>query len=640
MSQNTLTSLAILKVNVDHGKDYLDYLRPFILDVLVREKPEPITDRVVSELIAQHFGLVIPERVVEIVLRRIARRRYIERSHGMYRVTRTIPDPRIVSKMVEAERHIMAVVRGLQEFSHGRIDTITTDEGAVSAICAFLAEFDVTCLRAYLRGTAIPDVHDTHKRDIVLVSEYVQHLSRNAPVRFKSLNVLVQGHMLANALMCPDLRDAPKNYKHVTFYLDTPLLVRALGAEGEAKQAAVRDLISLVTRLGGRVAAFLHSREELQRVLQGAASFLERRDGRGAIVLEARRRGTTKSDLLLLAESVDDNLSNADIEVDATPKYTEELQIDETIFEQVLDDEVSYYNPRAKLYDINSVRSIFVARGSIAAPSLEKSKAVVVTSNSGFAKAAWEYGQRYESSRSVSSVITDFSLANMAWLKAPMEESSVPTTQLLAFSYAALEPSSGLLDKYLNEIDRLETHGRISARDHQLLRSSPHVYRELMHMTLGEESALTEETISETLQRVSSEIVKEESEKLSLEQQDHQETRDALGREEVLNQRIVSGLYGRCRRKADRWAWVVSGLLVTLLAVGVSAGVGRYPGIPIAAALVIGGSVALGIMTLMNLVLGSTVKGLHNWLGAKFLKRSIERERNALGVDINGPQRY
>ena len=41
MSTNTLTSLAILKVHVDQGKDYLDYLRPFILEVLIETQPRP-----------------------------------------------------------------------------------------------------------------------------------------------------------------------------------------------------------------------------------------------------------------------------------------------------------------------------------------------------------------------------------------------------------------------------------------------------------------------------------------------------------------------------------------------------------------------------------------------------------------------
>ena len=134
----------------------------------------------------------------------------------------------------------------------------------------------------------------------------------------------------------------------------------------------------------------------------------------------------------------------------------EAFQIDEAAFEEILEDEVSYYNPRAKEYDINSVRSIYVIRGKKPAPSVEKAQTIFVTSNSGFARAAWEYGQQFDASRNVSSVISDFTLANIAWLKAPIGAPTVPVTQLLAFSYAALEPSRELLGRYLKEIDRLE----------------------------------------------------------------------------------------------------------------------------------------------------------------------------------------
>ncbi len=79
MATNTLTSLAILKVNVDQGRDYLDYLRPFILQILVEYKPDPITDTVVSKHIRERFGLEIPERTVQIVLRRLAKTHVINR---------------------------------------------------------------------------------------------------------------------------------------------------------------------------------------------------------------------------------------------------------------------------------------------------------------------------------------------------------------------------------------------------------------------------------------------------------------------------------------------------------------------------------------------------------------------------------
>ena len=293
----------------------------------------------------------------------------------------------------------------------------------------------VSCLRSYLRGTAIPDMAEGSSIDKALVSNYVQTIHLNEPERFNSFLVLVQGHMLANALICTDLENAPKSFTGVTFYLDTPVLVRRLGLEGKAKQNAASELIVLLRNLGGKVAAFSHSREELRNVIHGASAYLESPDGRGAIIQEARQVGTTRSDLILLAETADEKFSEAGIEVEPTPGYTERIQIDEAAFEQVLVDEVSYFNTRAKEFDVNSVRSIYVKRNRKLIPSLEKSHAVLVTSNSAFAKAAWQYGQRYAPSQAASTVITDFTLANIAWLKAPMGGPAVPTTQLMAFCY-------------------------------------------------------------------------------------------------------------------------------------------------------------------------------------------------------------
>ena len=275
MSTVTLTSLAILKVHIDQGNDYLDYLRPFILQVLVEHKPDPVTIEVVSDYIRTQFGLEIPRRTVEIVLKRISKRHPLKKKYGVYQITGDLPDPQLASKQASAEEHIRAVLHGLRQFSQETITPIANDEDAVTAICAFLARFAITCLRAYLRGTAIPGLEGDHQTDIVLVSDYIQQVQQVDREQFNSFLILVQGHMLANALLCPDLQNTPKTYQNVTFYLDTPLLVQRLGSDGEAKQAAARELIALVSNLGGKFAAFSHSRDELKQVLQGAANFLE-----------------------------------------------------------------------------------------------------------------------------------------------------------------------------------------------------------------------------------------------------------------------------------------------------------------------------------------------------------------------------
>ena len=485
-----------------------------------------------------------------------------------------------------------------------------------------------------------------------LVSNYVQFISNNEPERFRSFLILVQGHMLANALVCPDLQNAPQSFTGVTFYLDTPVLIRKLGLEGIAKKNAADELIVLLKNLGGKAAVFSHSREELYNVIQGAANYLESPDGRGSIIQEARRAGTAKSDLILLAETVDDKLSNGGIEVEPTPGYTERIQIDEAIFEQVLVDEISYFNPRAKEYDVNSVRSIYVKRNRKHIPSLEGSHAVLVTSNSAFAKAAWQYGQQYSTSRSASTVITDFTLANLAWLKAPMGGLAVPRTQLMAFSYAAVQPSRDLLGKYLNEIERLEKQGTFSERDLQLLRSSPMVSDELMNLTLGNDELLTEETITEILERVTDEIKAEEADRAEQSERDRlvaqQAFEEETGRTEQLRReklttqqaleeqiqqkdRILSQLHFDCRKRAKFWARVIS-LVVSLVLIAII----TVPQLEITGLPPWGrwSITSIAIVLTMASLYGLTMKGTYPWIEKTLRTKFVNSQAKTLGVDL------
>ena len=266
MLSQTLTSLAILRVNVDHGRDYLDYLRPFVLEVLVGCTFNRTTTLHVKSRIEEQFGLVIPLRSIDIVLRRLTREYpgSLKRDKDRYRITSELTDPGIAAKRVVAERHITAVLHGLREFSKRTSQPVTSEAEAKDAICAFLARFDIECLRADIRGTAIPDMDRRTDSYVALVGNYVRELKNTNPERFASFSKLVQGHMLANALICPDLKDAPKTYRNLTLYLDTPLLVQLLGYEGLHKQEAVRELIRLVSQNGGRFATFYHSRTGTQ----------------------------------------------------------------------------------------------------------------------------------------------------------------------------------------------------------------------------------------------------------------------------------------------------------------------------------------------------------------------------------------
>ena len=624
MTTDTLTSLAILKVNIDRGRDYLDYLRPFVLQVLADGQLEEISDSTVTERIEQEFGLVIPPRTVQIVLRRLCKAKHLKREYDVY-FPINVPDPGLSQARKQARKKIQETIAGLVEYANQESQLSIDEAQATDAICSFLSKFDVSCLRMYLQETTIPEIADCKEADITLVGKYVLYLQEIDTNLLESFMVVVQGHMLANALLCPDLKSS-RNYRGVTFYLDTPLLVQLFGLEGKRKREAIEELLRLLRELDGRISIFSHSREEFGRVLDGAAGKIDAPDGRGGIVFEARLQGTTKSDLLLLATTVDDELLKNGIQLRRTPEYESRFQIDEMEFEHTLEDEVSYFNEQAKAYDINSVRSIYVLRGGECPVSVEKSRAILVTSNTAFAKAAWQYGRKHEASKEVSSVIADFSLANIAWLKAPMGAPSLPMAEVMAFSYAAAQPSSGLISKFLAEIEKLKASGKVTSRQHQLLRSSPTVYDDLMDLTLGDDSALTKESIYETLRRVESEMLSEKEDELSIEKAAHKETQEKLRSLIHQQQKKNAAIYWRCRRVATTASVALVSIISAPVLVSLVMDAGFWVDFVSGKTIYLFGSIVMLVANILSLGFGFTALVMYRRVHRKILRWLLRRE--------------
>lgn len=635
MSNKTLASLALLKATINAGGDYLHYLRPFVLHVLNRTDATSTTAESVANAILHDFGMVIPPSIITIVLRRIAKRNKLRRHQNAFEKLGPLPNPRLEQRQAEADHHINAILSDLQTFSQSTANPLPSRAAAITAVCTFLSRFDITCLRMYLRSTALPPIDDPSDTDILLVSDYVSHLHANSPARFDSFLVVVQGHMLANALTCPDLGNAPLSYKKTTFYMDTPLVVRFLGAEGSERQASSKQLVRLVTQLGGHFALFAHSCDETKTVLVNAAKYIDHPDGRGEIVAAARRGHITKADLHLLAEQFEETLHSLGVQTHPSPEIIPSYEIDEEILEERLTAAIPYFNPNAATYDVRSVRSIYALRRNTQPRSIEAARAVFVTSNDTFASVAWEYGREVEESLAVSSVISDFTLANTAWLKAPAGAPDVPTTQVLAFCYAALQPSRELLLKFLEEADRLEEKGVLTPRDHQLLRSSPNLEGDVMRLTMGSTDAVTEDAVIAARDRALEEFSKEETQKRVREQKEHAATQSILQTERARRLAMVESAYWACRTTAEQIAklFAYGASLIVLGLEGVSVWQ-AYSASGTTPWWAVGSVILVDLIALTDFLFGSTLRKLHNGVLTRVQGRLLDREARRLGIDV------
>ncbi len=84
-SVETIASLAMLKVNADaQGHDYLDYLVPFVCQIIGHQAGQAINVLDVRKGLREQFGLRLPAGPVELVLKRLARRKVLANTSGVY----------------------------------------------------------------------------------------------------------------------------------------------------------------------------------------------------------------------------------------------------------------------------------------------------------------------------------------------------------------------------------------------------------------------------------------------------------------------------------------------------------------------------------------------------------------------------
>lgn len=255
----TLVSLAMLKIKQDRGGDYLDYLKPFIKHILSEWNTAPLNDTEISERLKNIHGLIIPSKVVQIVLKRLVRDGVLYKKNGAFFVAQNAEPPEWIPHKAEAERNITFITNALIGFAKEHVGKEIDEPSALDCFLVFLSKFSIPCLKNFLRNTALPEAPKNGDWRIILVSEFVKHIARNSPEKFDAFMVLAQGHMLANALLCPDLSSLKANYRDVTFYFDTPILLNILGLSGREKQAAISELLSLIKNLGGKISYFSHT---------------------------------------------------------------------------------------------------------------------------------------------------------------------------------------------------------------------------------------------------------------------------------------------------------------------------------------------------------------------------------------------
>ncbi|WP_146233354.1 hypothetical protein [Arthrobacter psychrolactophilus] len=541
-SNALLASLAIIKANWDESQGtYIDNFLPFFLDAVRTSVSDDIEMQSLHDSIHDRFGMQIPLGVLTTLSKRAARQNYGRRENGLF-----IRDPKKIDTLPSLDlqksdylRKQSALVNELMAFTLDKFKTIFTETEAEDALLAHVEEYSTSILGSFVRGDQYPAKSDhTENPDIdYIVNSFISHVVKSLPESFAHLEAVVKGSMLAVSLYLPDASEIGRGFDRTTLYLDTPLIVRALGFEGTQAKSVIDDLLTLCRSTGAEISCFEHNVDEVKGILNRASRNL----GGLAGVRSQRRQtdihfesvGTTSSDILLLTQSLEDNIAKLDIRIAEKPVVSSSLTIDELELERQMDEEMGYSSRDALLNDLDSLTAIHRLRNGRSNAHLETCRAILVTSNGRLARIGQAFFVR-GGDHQWPVAITDHHLTTLVWLKKPHAAPDLPRRQILADCFAALEPGKRLWERYLVEIDRLGIAGKASESDLMILRYSTEAERGLMERTLGNPANVNSESVTEILEKAKAELAKP-----SLEARDNAMASELEAREELLGTREI-----------------------------------------------------------------------------------------------------
>lgn len=512
MSAKTLASLALIKSRYDSEKsDVLDTLRPFVALVVAKRGLVKLTAIDVQSKLLDEFGIAIPRHSVELLLRRLARSGQINKVGDNYDVVKLDNNVENFERMrADATRHQSASILGLVDYAATHLNQALSEDDAESSLYNYIDQYSIDCIKAYSSGSIVPVHGKSNKHWHFIVSSYVNYISTREPDKFKHLLTVVMGRMLSNAFLGEDLIDTAMHFSDTTVYLDTPIVLQLLGVLGDAPQLLAEEMLVLLRKVKAKIRVFEHVTEEIDAILRTAEHLLELPSGgRGNVIINLREIGRSPSDVAMLRASLGDQLEAKGVIIEATPAYVTTFQIDEAALEaEMTTSGLLYRADAARRTDINSIRAIYVLRRRKTPRKVENCGAIFITNNSGLARAAYAYGRRHEESQGLSTVITDFSLTNLLWLKAPVDYVDVPRKMIAVDCYAALRPSDTFWGAFLKEVEKLEKIGLVTATQHQYLRYELRVRQDLMNLTLGDPETLTDDQVMQVLSRHEHELTK------------------------------------------------------------------------------------------------------------------------------------
>jgi hypothetical protein len=474
-----MTSFAVMTVDwSNHGRSYLDNFVSYALAVIPPDSPSAIARESIRPLIEERFNLTLPAGIVQQLIRRAIKLGFLA-AVGELAVRMTdkgkrevAPIPYTLRKLAKEQSDL---ARHFADWASSELQIQFHPEQATAVLLDYVETYYCS-LMSLADGDGsirqrLPKIEPSAEQKIA--AAFVTMISETDDDLFESIANMARGSMMVSVLYAPALVDSTRGFRNTTIYLDTKIVLRALGYEGDLAKQATQDLLHILGRQGARLAIFEFTLTEIRSVIDAVA--FKSRNGS----MWTARPGSVESFFYKIDASqslieqhsvrVESSILGLGMHIDPKPDYgNHRYVVDETEIEAALKSGNPNYRQSALRHDVELISSVVRARAGRSRQSLEESRATFMTLNSLVVFTARTAQRQYNEAWPLA--MFEMDIAALTWVKEPLAAPNLPKQLLLATSLGLMNPETHDWSLYIGEISRLLESTAITDNDVILLR--------------------------------------------------------------------------------------------------------------------------------------------------------------------------
>lgn len=633
----TLISLAIIKTHWEKNKaDYIDNFIPLIANLLSENSYTEIKLGEFQVDFKKRYGLDIPKNAFITIFNRAKKKNIVKRDQGKYFYNSDYSGNEI--KTIDArniERKFNKVVASITEFAANEYKLVATNKEVEDALLSFLKTHDLDILFAAKDHSVLPQVTSTKKLEY-LISSFSLFAVKQEPNLFQFLLDISVGHALSGAILYSERNPFSGKLKHLNIYFDTPLMLGLFGFNGEFKKSSIEELVKILHEEKANLYILTTTRGEIDNILADCHGYLEKGiynlEKASKVLRYCHREEISASDLEQKILSLDSILASYNIVATSVPSHmnNKKFQIDEkdlkNTIKKVYEDTFKnyYYSEGAINQDVKVLSGIYRFRQGAKPRTLKDSKDLFITSNIALAFASRIFETKENGTHfTIPTCLTDVFLGTVIWLQSPQKTENLNTKKFISDCYSATQPTSLLINKYIQEVEKLKNEEKINKDEYYLLRTHRATLNLLEKKTMGDPDTFDGSSTTEILDSLMLSIKGKEQKKFENEKENHNQTKSKLDIAITETDKIKSKL----NKKADKISHIMCSILfglsiIILICLLILNQMSDYLELAQTSKILIGVSIVL--LTSLNLSTGFNMLRLKDKLKAKIKTKILQ----------------